>query len=824
MRRLFPLLLLLTACPVAEFSHPPGPPQIARFEAAPFEVRPGGAVTLRWRVIGAEEVEITGSPQTLTGLPGEGERTVTVTASTSFELIATGEGGRATARASVVVRADREVEILRFEVTPTLVEPGDPVRAVWRTNNAERVVLRLSTGETILDRAPDAGTIVFRPEENVTVLLRAEGWPEAKSALRTVRVRPDGPVITRFYAEPPVVVPGQPVGLVWEVAAADRLRLFERTATSTGVLLFEQEPAIPVGYLGLQPEQGTHTYRLEVSNPFGTILEETTLVVDRETPPEILSFTVTPTITGPGGDVVARWSTRHAPRVSLWLSNQEILPNAAPSGFVPIVGAPAGVNVFELVAARLAPGEAARQNRTVVVSGELPEIRYFLIEPRVTVANEPITIIWGVSDATEVRITTDYGEEIKTSTTAQSGTFEWTPDSDVALALTARNDRGVTSAVRSVQAAPLPEIVHFGANATEARLNRLVTFDWETHDADGVTLTFSTSQQLPPVGSARQEAGGSAGIPQIAWLSAYNALFIETTTVSIQILPPANGPVEEEPNDDLPVAAGPYFAAAVDGMLIGGDLDLYEIIPSLGERILLDTAPLFGCTQGVAAELYEYDPVLGLLGPRLVLDTPSGCASANAMTHPAIASLEPPVYVRVRSPAGSAPDVPRSYRLSFQTEPDVCGDGVIDLLEHCDDGNTIGGDGCASTCRLEQLDEVESNDVLTTPTLITAGLPVRGFLAYQDVDIYRFELMPADAGQKVLLLEAPDAGACDLDMELVLMDAVGRPLARDDNDGLGCPQLAGPETILAPGVYHVGVYRGRGLTLPRKGRYVFRIQ
>jgi cysteine-rich repeat protein len=33
--------------------------------------------------------------------------------------------------------------------------------------------------------------------------------------------------------------------------------------------------------------------------------------------------------------------------------------------------------------------------------------------------------------------------------------------------------------------------------------------------------------------------------------------------------------------------------------------------------------------------------------------------------------------------------------------PSVCGDGVVEGIEECDDGNTISGDGCSSTCQLE---------------------------------------------------------------------------------------------------------------------------
>ena len=37
----------------------------------------------------------------------------------------------------------------------------------------------------------------------------------------------------------------------------------------------------------------------------------------------------------------------------------------------------------------------------------------------------------------------------------------------------------------------------------------------------------------------------------------------------------------------------------------------------------------------------------------------------------------------------------------------VCGDGIIEAGEQCDDGNTVSGDGCSSTCQLEGIDHMD---------------------------------------------------------------------------------------------------------------------
>ena len=39
----------------------------------------------------------------------------------------------------------------------------------------------------------------------------------------------------------------------------------------------------------------------------------------------------------------------------------------------------------------------------------------------------------------------------------------------------------------------------------------------------------------------------------------------------------------------------------------------------------------------------------------------------------------------------------------------VCGDGVIECAEECDDGNTVDGDGCSSACALETCEDADAD-------------------------------------------------------------------------------------------------------------------
>ena len=54
----------------------------------------------------------------------------------------------------------------------------------------------------------------------------------------------------------------------------------------------------------------------------------------------------------------------------------------------------------------------------------------------------------------------------------------------------------------------------------------------------------------------------------------------------------------------------------------------------------------------------------------------------------------------------------------------VCGDGSLDAGEQCDDGNTLDGDGCSSTCRIEARPQPPA--MVVVPPHVLQGLRVSG--------------------------------------------------------------------------------------------------
>jgi cysteine-rich repeat protein len=107
-----------------------------------------------------------------------------------------------------------------------------------------------------------------------------------------------------------------------------------------------------------------------------------------------------------------------------------------------------------------------------------------------------------------------------------------------------------------------------------------------------------------------------------------------------------------------------------------------------------------------------------------------------------------------------------------------CGDGVVSGDEECDDGNTIPGDGCDNRCNSE--DVADNNDTRETAQIIE-GNQVEGVIATPgDVDWYRFD---AEEGDWVAAWTSanPDDDSTKIDTVITLYDADGNQIAENDD-------------------------------------------
>jgi cysteine-rich repeat protein len=153
-----------------------------------------------------------------------------------------------------------------------------------------------------------------------------------------------------------------------------------------------------------------------------------------------------------------------------------------------------------------------------------------------------------------------------------------------------------------------------------------------------------------------------------------------------------------------PRGVNPFGVAldAVGGLYVvdrdagtSGRSALFYVDPTTGIRTLVSNFGNLG--QGPLAQ--ELTGVaVNAAGNILVIDLHSGVTGFSGL----LLSVDPATGIRtVVSDFGNLAQGPRGIDPIGVTLVSTCGDGNPDFTEQCDDGNTVNGDGCSATCRVE---------------------------------------------------------------------------------------------------------------------------
>lgn len=142
------------------------------------------------------------------------------------------------------------------------------------------------------------------------------------------------------------------------------------------------------------------------------------------------------------------------------------------------------------------------------------------------------------------------------------------------------------------------------------------------------------------------------------------------------------------------------------------------------------TAPEAGILRA-RVDSAAFDAVLGFRKPCATSGTPLACG--NDAPKGATEALNVPIAAGetlwVVVDTASAADFGR-FTLDLELTPSGCGDGffVPSATEECDDGNTVSGDGCSSTCKLESLPAADTCPGVAMTLTGSGNQPRRGVL------------------------------------------------------------------------------------------------
>jgi cysteine-rich repeat protein len=160
-----------------------------------------------------------------------------------------------------------------------------------------------------------------------------------------------------------------------------------------------------------------------------------------------------------------------------------------------------------------------------------------------------------------------------------------------------------------------------------------------------------------------------------------------------------------------------------------------------------------------------------------------------------------------------------SYLLQLRFRPLVCGDGITDGTEECDDGNTADFDGCSALCLVDAFDEVEPNESFAqadaAPIQIAGDALIRASInMIGDQDTFRAVIAPA---RRTLRLENFQLrpNACSATTTLRLYDQAGTQIVADAA-GAGIGNCGAIVIDLAPGTYYARTEEtGNNTDIPR---------
>jgi cysteine-rich repeat protein len=189
------------------------------------------------------------------------------------------------------------------------------------------------------------------------------------------------------------------------------------------------------------------------------------------------------------------------------------------------------------------------------------------------------------------------------------------------------------------------------------------------------------------------------------------------------------------------------------------------------------------------------------------------CSSQTRLTLDALAGETYFVVVDGESASDSG-----NYTLEVHSRQVVCGDGIRDDAEECDDHNLVDDDGCDSDCNLEPSESEPNNQRVSSDNYNASDPWIAEIGSNGDVDYYRVNVPTAPGNIVVRTFDLGD-NACAynlMDTVVEILDINARNnalLVSDDDSGVGLCSLA-VASGLTTGNYFVRVKAADGASPP----------
>ena len=261
-------------------------------------------------------------------------------------------------------------------------------------------------------------------------------------------------------------------------------------------------------------------------------------------------------------------------------------------------------------------------------------------------------------------------------------------------------------------------------------------------------------------------AGGSETAPDTAPLP---GLEVVDTCSAEDLLPLFEGSSRSASIDVSTLTSAERETGACDiseGVLYGSDA-YFKVHAAAGDRwhFHLNSEPIADMAIFVSSGC----------DPRSCLSAADDCAAGEAEHFTFIAESEDDYVIGIEGI-----DPVASNRVLLLAVHPVCGDGIEEHGEGCDDNNTLNGDGCDAWCRTELLeasaDEVEPNDDSYGANVLLAVTPgdsrtLRGQIGGCRADFFKLSVMADSYASFVMNMDETNCASPSLQLELWNADA-----------------------------------------------------
>lgn len=663
-----------------------------------------------------------------------------------------------------------------FQASKAAVARGERVNLSWSVQNATKVSITAAPGGTVLEASTElTGSVESAAiDASTTFTLKAENANGSTTKEVSVTLDANAVAVISFTANPN---PGRLNGvstLQWITAGANQVRILRGSEVIT-----TETTNVASGTFDVTLAQASTTYTLEARND--SAVDTRTLTVTAEAAPVIDTFTVAPAFfTGASAEVTITWATQNATTLTLTANGTAV------AGFSAAASGTMTQNVTEstvFVLSASSGGGSAQQTRSVAQTIAEVEPNDDIasavnlgagggvegaLEPSSDVDFYSVTVPAGYSlyaetsdgqggCATDTVLTLyNAAEEELTSdddsgAEAPSGSGACSiidPASDLAAAELAAGTYYIR--VSGFEAGPYHLLVRLiapgcGNTVWEAGRNEQCD-DGNLLDGDGCSATCELEVEGMISGPP-----GTQVFSGTAEALNYSLYVLEVTTdayVDAQLFAPS---MPTCPADDAEIAIFNSSGAEVT-FAAGGSGECPHVDPNEDSAAFLEAGTYF----------------LGV-----------GFYGTDGQTFP--------------------------YQVEIKLlEADICGNGVFEDNEQCDDGNTTPGDGCSATCRIEPVGTLSGPPASQT----FSGTAPGGRLQFYEVTLTAEAYIEA----AVFTPTAPNCTA-NADPVIYVADADLNTMDFDDDSG---PELCAhsqpafaTDPRLPPGQYFVATgFRG----------------